>query len=102
MSKDDQERIQTLHPEPQKSGPRILKWKYDAVRRAILESLPREGPGLPFQDLDGAVGRRLTPEESASLGSVPWYVVTVKLDLEARGEIARVQGARPQRLVRTG
>ena len=102
MSKDGQARIQTLHPEPDKSGPRILKWKYDAVRRAILEALPREGPGLPFQDLNEAVGRHLTTEESESLGSVPWYVVTVKLDLEARGEIVRIQGARPQRLVRTG
>jgi len=102
VNKDGKQRIQTLHPEPGKSGPRILKWKYDAVRRAILEALPREEPGLPFKDLNGAVLRRLTTEESASLGSVPWYVVTVKLDLEARGEIVRSQGARPQRLVRTG
>lgn len=102
MSKHSQERIQTRHPQPDKSGPRILRWKYDAVRRAILEALPREEPGLPFQDLNGAVGRHLTTEESASLGSLPWYVVTVKLDLEARGEIARVQGARPQSLIRTG
>lgn len=34
------------------------------------------------------------------LGSVGWYTTTVKLDLEARGEIARVESARPQRLVR--
>jgi hypothetical protein len=29
-------------------------------------------------------------------GSVMWYVTTVKLDLEARGEIKRVPNSRPQ------
>jgi len=29
-------------------------------------------------------------------GSVMWYVTTVKLDLEAQGEIKRVQNSRPQ------
>jgi hypothetical protein len=101
VSEKSQERIQTLHPDPAKSGPRILTWKYDAVRRAILETLTPVEPGIPFRDLNGAVAGRLTEEESASMGSVPWYVATVKLDLEARGEIARVPGARPQRLIRT-
>jgi hypothetical protein len=29
-------------------------------------------------------------------GSVMWYVTTVKLDMEARGEIKRVPKSRPQ------
>ena len=29
-------------------------------------------------------------------GSIPWYFVTVKLDLEARGEIRRVPKSKPQ------
>jgi hypothetical protein len=29
-------------------------------------------------------------------GSVTWYVTTVKLDMEARGEVKRVQNSRPQ------
>ena len=29
-------------------------------------------------------------------GSVMWYVTTVKLDLEARGVVKRVQNSRPQ------
>jgi hypothetical protein len=29
-------------------------------------------------------------------GSVLWYYTTVKLDLEARGEIRRVPGSKPQ------
>jgi hypothetical protein len=29
-------------------------------------------------------------------GSVMWYVTTVKLDLEARGDVKRVPNSRPQ------
>jgi hypothetical protein len=31
-------------------------------------------------------------------GSIPWYVTTVKLDLEARGVIERVPGPGEQKL----
>ena len=37
---------------------------------------------------------------AADLGSVGRYTTTVKLDLEARGEIERMKGVRPQRWVR--
>jgi len=96
------DRIQTLHPDPGKGGPRILRWKYDAVRAAILAVLPSEEPGLPFKELAGKVQQVLDSRALSDLGSVPWYTVTVKLDLEARGAVARVEGSRPQRLVRTG
>ncbi len=96
------DRIETLHPDPAKAGVRIERWKYDAVREAILDALPRKTPGLPFKELSGRVRSALSAEDLSKMGSVSWYTVTVKLDLEARGEIARVDGARPQRLVRTG
>ena len=96
------DRIETLHPDPAKSGVRIERWKYDAVRKAILEALPREAPGLPFKELAGKVRSTLSAGDLSEMGSVSWYTVTVKLDLEARGQITRVEGARPQRLVRTG
>lgn len=95
------DRIHTLHPDPEKDGVRILHWKYDAVREAILEAVPREEPGLAFKELAGRVRSALDPTILEDLGSVAWYTVTVKLDLEARGELARVEGARPQRLIRT-
>jgi hypothetical protein len=101
MQRDETDRIQTLHPHPEKAGPRILRWKYDAVKRAILKTLPGAEPGFPFKDLAGAVRGALTEEELSGLGPASWYTVTVKLDLEARGEISRVPGAQPQRLIRT-
>ena len=88
------EKIMTLHPAG-KAGVNIDKRKYENVREAILQSLQERG-ALTFGDLTAEVRSRL---ESAFTGSISWYVTTVKLDLEARGEIARVPKSRPQRLV---
>ena len=88
------ERILTLHPSG-KTGVNIERRKYDAVREAILTSIPCGG-SIAFSDLRTAVGVKLAGTLD---GSVSWYVTTVKLDLEARGEIARVAKSSPQRLV---
>ena len=98
MSKGEQ-RVQTRHPEPTKSMPAIDRWKYEAVRRAILAAVPKKGEGLPFKQLPGKVRELLPADALANLGSVSWYTTTVKLDLEARGELERVPGSRPQRLL---
>ncbi len=99
MSKQEA-RVACSTPTPGKQGTRIAKWKYDAVRRAILDSIPRQGEGLPFKDLPRAVADHLRADEKARLGSLGWYTTVVKLDLEVKKEIQRVAGARPQRLLR--
>jgi len=105
----DQEKVVCRTPTPGKQAKRIDRWKYEAVRRAILEAVPpsgdsggsgEAGEGLAFAELAGEVGRRLSADERGRLGSVPWYATTVKLDLEVKGEIRRVPGVTPQRLVR--
>lgn len=73
-------------------------WKFDAVRDAILSVCAEE---TPFKELPAKVAERLNPDQCAKLGSLGWHVTTVKLELEVRGEIARVPGARPQKLIRT-
>lgn len=95
-----QDRVETLHPDPTKSMPAVDRWKYEAVRKAILAAVPRSGEGLAFKELPGRVREHLDAESLETLGSVSWYTTTVKLDLEARGELKRVSGARPQRLLR--
>ncbi len=80
--------------------PAIPEWKYEAVRQAILAAVPETGEGLPFKELPRRVRELLPAETLANLGSVSWYTITVKLDLEARGELMRVRGSRPQRLLR--
>lgn len=89
-----EDRILTQHPEEGKSGVNISKRKYDVTREAILESL-RANEEMTFKDLTEDVRRKL---EGRFDGSISWYVTTVKLDLEARGQIERVPRKRPQRL----
>ena len=84
------EKFMTLHPEG-KTGTNINKEKYEAVREAILDII-HERREVPFSDLADAVGAKLTDFD----GSIGWYTTTVKLDLEARGEVERIPKRTPQ------
>lgn len=97
----DEERVVCETPTPGKRPTRIPRWKYELVRRAILESVPVDDCGIAFKELPAAVSGRLAPEERERLGSVSWYTTVVKLDLEVRGDLRRLAGSRPQRLIRT-
>ena len=95
-----EERILTLHPEKGKQGTRIAKDRYDAMRKALLAVIPKKKDGVAFGDLKTLVPAKLRGDVFEG-ASVTWYLVTVKLDLEARGEIERVPGRGPQRVRRT-
>ena len=83
--------IRTLHPE-KKQGVKISKEKYEIIRKAILSTLT-EKKEISFKNLSRAVEKEVNGTFD---GSVMLYVTTVKLDLEARGEIKRVPNSRPQ------
>lgn len=85
------DRIRTLHPE-KKQGVNISKEKYDMIRNAILCVLQSQKE-ITFMKLSRAVEKEVNGNFD---GSVTWYVTTVKLDMEARGEIKRVPNSRPQ------
>jgi hypothetical protein len=85
------EKIRTLHPE-KKQGVNISREKYDIIRTAILCVL-KEQKEISFMKLSRAVEKEVNGNFD---GSVTWYVTTVKLDLEARGELKRVPNSRPQ------
>ena len=99
MSKTE-EMVTCRTPTPGKSAKRIAKWKYDAVRDAILAVVPSEGEGLPLVQLSDRVERQLSGDVRAKLGSILWYAITVKLNMEVEGELRRVPGSQPQRLLR--
>ena len=101
MPKENEERVEVLHPDPERKGTRISTAMYESVRKAILDAVPAGEPGLPFADLSKKVQERV-PKHLFENASVSWYTVTVKLDLEARGLVSRVPGSGPQRLVRSG
>ncbi|HEX9795358.1 MAG TPA: hypothetical protein VGA52_00055 [Anaerolineales bacterium] len=93
------DRVECLNPVKGKASVHIDRWKYDRLRQLILAILPAEAPGVRFADLPGLIAERLDPDERDRLGSVSWYTTSVKLDLEARGEIRRLPKVSPQELV---
>lgn len=95
------EKVLCRTPTPGKKPTQIAKAKFDLVRKAILRLLPSRGNGLTFAELVDQVEAELTPQEREFLGSISWYAITVKLELEVRGEIERVEGSKPQRLRRS-
>lgn len=96
----DEERIVCKTPTPGKQPTRILKWKYDLVRDKILAIVDQNPEGVSFKDLPGLVGSKLTSEEVQRLGSISWYVTTVKLHMEVEGDIERIPYSTPQKLKR--
>jgi len=81
-----------LTVQPEKQNVRIDKNKYEAVHNAILLNLQRYG-SMTFTQLGALVEEDL---RNIFSGSIIWYYTTVKLDMEARGEIRRVPNSRPQ------
>ena len=88
-----EETIHARHPDPEKQGVNISKTKYDLMRSAIEAALTNEDE-LTFIELTNKVRKSLTGSFD---GSIEWYLVTVKLDMEAQGIIERIPG-RTQRL----
>ncbi|MCY4543463.1 MAG: hypothetical protein OXB95_13895 [Rhodobacteraceae bacterium] len=82
------DRIVCRTPSPGKKGTtRIPKWKFDCIRRSILDEL-RQGD-VAFSQLASKVESSLSAKELERLGSIGWHVTSVKLELECRGEIRR-------------
>ncbi len=75
-----------INPDPTKHSIHIDRAKYDLMRALILGNLQEYGP-MTFRELGNLIEEQLHDEFD---GSVMWYFTTVKLDLEARGEIRRV------------
>ncbi len=99
MSADD--RIQLHHPDPSKKTARMARDTYAVARRTVLDVVPAEEPGIALDAYLGEVAKRLPMAEGWD-HSLParWYAMAMKLDLEARGELKRINKRSPQRLVR--
>ncbi len=84
----------TLHPDG-KTGVKISKEKYDQIKTFILSILNKREI-ISYQELSRLATENLNDTFD---GSVPWYLVTVKLDLEARHIIKRTKDKGPHKLV---
>jgi hypothetical protein len=99
MAADD--RIQLRHPDPSKKTSRIARSAYDVARRTVLAVVPADEPGITLNAYLADMAGRLPKAKGwdPSL-SASWYAMAMKLDLEARGELKRINKRPPQRLVR--
>lgn len=87
------ERILTLHPSG-KTGVNIQRHKYEQVKKSIISKL-KNRTMLSFDELTDLVEDDL--KKSGFEGKPLWYIVTVKLDLEARKIIMRVPDVQSQK-----
>jgi hypothetical protein len=64
--------------------------------------VPAAEPGITLNDYLAAMRSRLPQARGWDRSLSPgWYAMAMKLDLEARGELKRINSRPPQRLVRT-
>ena len=85
-----EDRLLTLHPEGKK-GVNILTSKYTVIREFILKTL-QDRKEISYKELNELA---ITSLKDNFEGSIPWYLVSVKLDLEARKIIERIPGTSP-------
>ncbi len=88
-----EERILTLHPKGKK-GVNILVSKYNLAKDFILAKIKEHGD-IAYEDLNDLSEKELGPTFDGKIG---WYIVSVKLDLEARGIIERIPKVSPHRV----
>ncbi len=88
-----EEKILTLHPQGKK-GVNILKRRYDVIKEYILQTV-KEYTEISYSKLDDMANRDLSKTFD---GKVSWYIVSVKLDLEARGIIERIPKTSPHKI----
>ncbi|WP_431192177.1 DUF6958 family protein [Rhodopirellula bahusiensis] len=67
---------------------RLHEWKFNHIRNALFEVLA-DGEGMAYEELVNQVENKISPHNREAIGKIPWYVKTVVLELEARGELQR-------------
>jgi hypothetical protein len=81
------DRIRLLHPEGKK-GVNMVRSKYEQMHAEIVKLLD-ERAEVGFTEALEIIEKRL---EGKFDGKIAWYYVSVKLDMEAKGELVRLPG----------
>jgi hypothetical protein len=82
-----------LHPQG-KAGVNILRRRYETIKDFIISTIKEYGT-ITYEDLNDLAIKKLSATFD---GKITWYIVTVKLDLEARGIIERIPKTSPHQL----
>ena len=96
-----EDRIQLRNPVPKKKMPRIAKHSYTIVHKTALAVVPKKAPGITLKEYLDEMATRLPKVKGWDRSaSASWYAMAIKLDMEANGELKRINAKPPQRLVR--
>ena len=79
---------------------RVDSGKYEAMKHALLKTLPATLPGLTLAELRPRLYPQLPDDLFPGGATAGWWVKAVHLDHEAKGVITRAKGS-PVRLSRT-
>ncbi len=94
-------RIQLRHPDPKKKMPRLARDSYAVIHKTALAVVPKKAPGITLNAYLEEMKKRLPKVKGWNrAASAGWYAMAIKLDMEARGELRRVNNKPPQRLIR--
>lgn len=95
-------KIVVTHPRTG-SGFAIDEAIYKPFKAAILESL-KGNKGKTFTELTDDVVKLIRKRIPAFKGSIPWYTISIRLDLETKGivETFTEKGKKLNRLAKTG
>jgi len=87
--------MQLRHPAGKKAVS-MDKGKYDVLKTPLLNHLKTQGEST-HKEILRAITEDFEKNKTKFEGSVEWHMEWVKLDLEARKEIKRIEGKSPIR-----
>lgn len=98
MAKATKNKTITTHPQTKREM-KVDAAIYESVKAAILQSL-KGSKGKTFTELTDDVVKIVRKKVPAFKGSIPWYTISIRLDLETRGivETFVVKGKKLNRL----
>lgn len=82
-------KIECRSPNGLRDNKMMYEWKYDRVREVILSVLPEGDEGMPFPELRETAEKQFKRGESDTIGKLSWFIETVTLEMETRGELER-------------
>jgi hypothetical protein len=91
------ERVEVHNPNNPGRTTRVDGVKYEAMKTAMMSSLPAEAPGCTVAELKDRILPILSQEAFPGGTTAGWWLKCVQLDLEARKVIGRAKGS-PVRL----
>ena len=85
MAKAIEKKIIITHPRTQREK-KIDAVVYTAIKAAIIQSL-KGSSGKSFTELTDDVVRIIRKKMPGFKGAIPWYTISIRLDLETRGVV---------------